>query len=71
MIVAHSLGVGTIYVGTSLSYILAPMLGWWFFDEKVKPSQWKYFGLIVLGIIVYAWKIIVVNAKTVCCAHIM
>ena len=55
MIAARSLGIGTVYVGTSLSYILAPMLGWWFFAEQVKSSQWKYFGLIMLGVIVYAW----------------
>jgi multidrug transporter EmrE-like cation transporter len=55
MIAARSLGIGTVYVGTSLSYILAPMLGWWFFAEQVKASQWKYFGLIMLGVIVYAW----------------
>jgi multidrug transporter EmrE-like cation transporter len=30
-------------------------LGWWFFAEQVKASQWKYFGLIMLGVIVYAW----------------
>ncbi|MFM2032778.1 MAG: hypothetical protein RLZZ297_1543 [Chloroflexota bacterium] len=55
MIAARDLGIGKVYVGQSLSYILAPMLGQWFFAEPIARGQWKYFLLIMLGIVVYAW----------------
>lgn len=55
MIAARDLGIGKVYVGQSLSYILAPLLGMWFFEEPVARTQWKYFLLIMLGILIYAW----------------
>ena len=55
MLAARDLGVGMVYIGSSLSYIIAPVFGWMFFDEAVARSQWKYFVLIMLGVIVYAW----------------
>lgn len=55
MLAARELGIGTVYVGSSLSYILAPVFGWWFFAEPVKSTQWKYFVLIMLGVVIYAW----------------
>jgi multidrug transporter EmrE-like cation transporter len=55
MIAARDLGIGKVYVGQSLSYILAPVMGMWFFAEPVARTQWKYFFLIMIGILVYAW----------------
>lgn len=51
----RDLGIGMVYVGSSLSYILAPLLGQFFFDEQVTMRQWGYFGVIMLGVVVYAW----------------
>ena len=55
MIAARDLGIGKVYVGQSLSYILAPVLGMVFYKEPVARTQWKFFALIMLGIIIYAW----------------
>ncbi len=55
MLAARDLGIGMVYVGSSLSYIIAPVFGALFFGEAVARSQWKYFVLIMLGVIVYAW----------------
>lgn len=51
----RDLGIGMFYVGSSLSYMLAPLLGQFFFNEAVTMRQWFYFGLIMVGVIVYAW----------------
>lgn len=51
----RDLGIGMVYVGSSISYILAPLLGQVFFGEHVTIRQWGYFGLIMAGVIVYAW----------------
>ena len=51
----RDLGIGMVYVGSSLSYVLAPLLGQIFFAEQVTIRQWGYFGLIMLGVGVYAW----------------
>ena len=53
MIAARDLGIGKVYVGQSLSYILAPVLGMMFYDEPVARAHWKFFVLIMVGIIVY------------------
>ncbi len=53
MIAARDLGIGKVYVGQSLSYILAPVLGMMFYDEPVARAHWKFFALIMVGIIVY------------------
>ena len=55
MLAARDLGIGMVYVGSSLSYIMAPVFGALFFGEAVARSQWKYFVLIMLGVIIYAW----------------
>ena len=55
MIAARDLGIGKVYVGQSLTYILAPLLGMVFYDEPVARTQWKFFALIMVGIIIYAW----------------
>lgn len=51
----RDLGIGMVYVGSSLSYVLAPLLGQMFFGEQVTLRQWGFFGLIMLGVMVYAW----------------
>jgi multidrug transporter EmrE-like cation transporter len=51
----RDLGIGMFYVGSSISYMIAPLLGQFFFNESVTLRQWSYFGLIMLGVIVYAW----------------
>jgi len=51
----RDLGIGMVYVGSSLSYVLAPLLGQVFFGELVTLRQWGFFGLIMLGVGVYAW----------------
>ncbi len=55
MIAARDLGIGKVYVGHSLSYILAPVLGMMFYDEPVARAHWKYFVLIMIGILIYAY----------------
>lgn len=55
MIAARDLGIGKVYVGQSLSYVLAPVLGMVFFAEPVARAHWKYFVLIMLGILIYAY----------------
>ena len=55
MIAARDLGIGKVYVGQSLSYILAPVLGMAFFAEPVARAHWKYFVLIMIGILIYAY----------------
>ena len=52
----RDLGIGMVYVGSSLSYVLAPLFGQIFFREQITVRQWFYFGLIMLGIVVYAWE---------------
>ena len=51
----RDLGIGMVYVGSSLSYVLAPLLGQIFFGEEATLRQWGFFGLIMLGVMVYAW----------------
>lgn len=51
----RDLGIGMVYVGSSLSFVLAPLLGQIFFGEQVTLRQWGFFGLIMLGVMVYAW----------------
>jgi len=34
---------------------LAPLLGQIFFGEQVSLRQWGYFGLIMIGVVVYGW----------------
>ena len=55
MIAARDLGIGKVYIGQSLSYVLAPILGMVFYNEPVARSHWKFFALIMLGVVVYAW----------------
>lgn len=55
MLAARDLGIGMVYVGSSLSYILAPVCGRWMFAEPIQPTHWKYFVLIMLGVVIYAW----------------
>ncbi|MFM2308585.1 MAG: Small Multidrug Resistance protein [Chloroflexota bacterium] len=55
MIAARDLGIGKVYVGQSLSYVLAPVLGMLFFAEPVARAHWKYFALIMGGILIYAY----------------
>lgn len=49
-----ALGVGKVYVLTSLSYGLTTMLGWKFFNERVSRKQWQGLALITLGCLLYA-----------------
>ncbi len=55
MLAVRDLGIGMVYVGSSISYILAPLLGQIFFAEQVTARQWFFFGLIMAGVVVYAW----------------
>lgn len=51
----RGLGVGRVYVFTSLSYALVVFLGREFFDEKVSREQLHGLALIVLGCMLYAF----------------
>ncbi|MEO8186381.1 MAG: hypothetical protein ABI580_03345 [Burkholderiaceae bacterium] len=49
----RQLGVGKVYVLTSLSYGLVTYLGWRFFKERVSGNQLKGLALITLGCLLY------------------
>jgi len=50
----RQLGIGKVYVLTSLNYGLVPFLAWKLFGERITSKQVQGLGLITLGCLVYA-----------------
>lgn len=53
IIAARGLGIGRVYIGASLTYVLASLAGRLLFKEKMGRVQWLALGLIVLGVLIY------------------
>ncbi|KAF1713954.1 hypothetical protein CSC71_06160 [Pseudoxanthomonas sangjuensis] len=51
----RGLGVGKVYVFTSLSYALVAFLGWKMFRERITARQVQGLVVITLGCIVYTF----------------
>lgn len=51
----RGLGVGKVYVFTSLSYGLVAFLGWQIFRERINVRQAQGLAVIMLGCIVYTF----------------
>lgn len=49
----RSLGIGRVYVGAALTYVLAPLAARYAFDEHLGRGQFLALGLIVAGVVVY------------------
>lgn len=50
----RQLGLGKVYILTSLSYGLVAFLGWKFFGERVGRNQLQGLILVTLGCLVYS-----------------
>lgn len=48
------LGIGKVYIGSALSYVLTPIMAEPLLGEKVERTHWKYLALITMGVIVYS-----------------
>lgn len=49
----RSLGIGRVYVGAALTYVLAPLAANRMFGEYLGRSQLLALGLIVSGVVIY------------------
>jgi multidrug transporter EmrE-like cation transporter len=49
----RSLGIGRVYVGAALTYVLAPLAAHHAFGEHLGRNQFFALGLIVAGVVVY------------------
>lgn len=49
----RSLGIGRVYVGAALTYVITPLAGRQLFGERLARSHFAALGLIVAGVIVY------------------
>ncbi|HEX5961669.1 MAG TPA: SMR family transporter [Rhodanobacteraceae bacterium] len=49
----RELGIGRVYVGAALTYVLTPLAARRFFGEHLATSHFAGLGLIVAGVIVY------------------
>jgi multidrug transporter EmrE-like cation transporter len=50
---AHQMGIGRVYVGSALSYVMTPIAARYAFGEHLDKRQWGALALIVTGVIVY------------------
>jgi drug/metabolite transporter (DMT)-like permease len=51
----HRLGIGKVYVLTSLNYGLVAFMGWKYFGERISKGQVQGLALITLGCLLYAF----------------
>jgi multidrug transporter EmrE-like cation transporter len=49
----RSLGIGRVYVGAALTYVLAPLAAHRLLGERLGRNQLLALGLIVAGVVVY------------------
>lgn len=49
----RQLGIGRVYVGAALTYVLAPLAAGRLFGERLVRGQYAALGLIVAGVVVY------------------
>lgn len=49
----RSLGIGRVYVGTALTYVLTPLAAHRTFGEHLERSHFLALGLIVAGVAIY------------------
>jgi multidrug transporter EmrE-like cation transporter len=49
----RQLGIGRVYVGAALTYVLAPLAAGHLFGERLARSQYIALGLITTGVVVY------------------
>ncbi|MGH8213289.1 MAG: DMT family transporter [Rhodanobacteraceae bacterium] len=49
----HALGIGRVYVGAALTYVLTPLAARRLFGEHLGGGHYAALGLIVAGVIVY------------------
>lgn len=54
LLAARDLGIGRVYIGAALSYVLTPVAAVWLFDERLRRSQWTALAVIVAGIALYS-----------------
>ena len=50
---ARGLGIGRVYIGTALTYVLAPMAAAMFFGERIRRAQGLALAMILAGVILY------------------
>lgn len=50
---AHQMGIGRVYIGSALSYVLTPIAARSAFGEHLDARQWSALTLIVAGVVVY------------------
>lgn len=49
----RDLGIGRVYVGAALTYVLTPLAARRVFGEYLGPGHYLALGLIVAGVVVY------------------
>lgn len=54
LLATRELGIGRVYIGAALSYVLTPVAAVWLFRERLRRSQWAALGVIVAGIAIYS-----------------
>ncbi|WP_424682113.1 DMT family transporter [Frateuria sp. YIM B11624] len=54
LLATRDLGIGRVYIGAALSYVLTPLAAVWLFGEQLRRSQWTALAVIVAGIALYS-----------------
>jgi multidrug transporter EmrE-like cation transporter len=54
LLATRDLGIGRVYIGAALSYVLTPVAAVWLFGERMRGSQWAALAVIVAGIALYS-----------------
>ncbi|MGN2254335.1 DMT family transporter [Frateuria sp. GZRe12] len=54
LLATRDLGIGRVYIGAALSYVLTPVAAVWLFRERMRGSQWAALAVIVAGIALYS-----------------
>jgi multidrug transporter EmrE-like cation transporter len=54
LMATRDLGIGKVYIGAALSYVLTPIAAVWLFGERLRRSQWGALTIIVAGIAIYS-----------------
>ena len=49
----RGLGIGRVYVGAALTYVLAPVAAWRLFGEYLGRNQLLALSLILAGVVIY------------------
>jgi multidrug transporter EmrE-like cation transporter len=49
----HELGIGRVYVGAALTYVLTPLAARRLFSEHLDRGHYAALGLILAGVVVY------------------